>query len=158
MDDGIIYLDFGSNSEILIMYKYTESGLSNIFLKDGYEKFLENNEEFISFIDLEKTHKAISLALCMKPARLSNAEVCFIRKELNLSQSEFDSLLLLEDGATYQIETGLLKQTYRSDFLMRHLLAKHHNEAFSSPEYCSLIEGGDLRENIVISNFTYTWT
>ncbi|EQM48470.1 hypothetical protein D051_0742 [Vibrio parahaemolyticus VPCR-2010] len=140
------------------MYKYTESGLSNIFLKDGYEKFFDNNEEFISFIDLEKTHRAISLALCMKPARLNNAEVCFIRKEMNLSQSEFDSLLLLEDGATYQIETGLLKQNYRSDFLMRHLLAKHHNEAFSSHEYCSLIEGGVLRENIVISNFTYTWT
>ena len=74
------------------MYHYTESGLQNVWLKNGYIVRNTPYGKGVSIHDLEGLHKAICLALTRSP-KLTGAEFRFLRKELGMSQRGIASLL-----------------------------------------------------------------
>lgn len=67
------------------MYHYTESGLSNVWLSNGYTERVIHGEKAVSISDADQLHQAIGCALARK-AQLTGAELRFLRKELGLSQ------------------------------------------------------------------------
>src|SRR5579863_232551 len=80
-------------------YHYTESGLDNIYLVNGFEITpLENGDEEIFIHDLSGLHKAIGLNLIFKQGALSGKEVKFIRTTLDFSQKTLGKIL----GYDYQ--------------------------------------------------------
>jgi DNA-binding transcriptional regulator YiaG len=80
-------------------YHYTESGLDNIYLVNGFEITpLENGGEEIFIHDLSGLHKAIGLNLIFKQGPLSGKEVKFIRTTLDFSQKTLGKIL----GCDYQ--------------------------------------------------------
>lgn len=68
------------------MYHYTESGLQNVWLTNGYKMHRTEYGRGVAIQDVEKLHHAIGKALACQP-RLTGAELRFLRKEMGFSQS-----------------------------------------------------------------------
>ena len=84
------------------MYHYTDCGLNNVWLKNGYETYDTDYGEAVGIHDVEGLHKAIGLHLIANKPRLTGAEVRFLRIELDLSQKGLANLL----GVTEQSVRG----------------------------------------------------
>lgn len=74
------------------MYHYTESGLQNVWLANGYVVRKTPYGEGVAIQDVDGLHKAICKGLVVRP-KLTGAELRFIRKEMGLSQSGLAQLL-----------------------------------------------------------------
>lgn len=74
------------------MYHYTESGLRNVWLANGYTERIIHGEKAVSITDADQLHDAIGRALTRKP-HLTGAELRFLRKELGLSQARIAQLV-----------------------------------------------------------------
>lgn len=74
------------------MYHYTESGLQNIYLANGYKAKKTPHGKAVSISDLEGLHQAIGRHIAAR-GYMTGAEFRFLRKELDLSQTRFGALL-----------------------------------------------------------------
>ena len=74
------------------MYHYTDSGLQNVWLANGFKARKVDGETAIAIVDLDGLHKAIGRSLARK-GHLTGAEFRFLRKELDLSQTRAASLV-----------------------------------------------------------------
>lgn len=105
-------------------YHYLESGLRNIWLKNGYT--VERDAEYgelVSFHDVDGLHRAIGRALALKP-RLTGAEVRFLRREMGLSQRGLGELLGVGDQAVALWEKrGRVPKT--ADRMLRLIYLEH---------------------------------
>jgi len=68
------------------MYHYTESGLSNVYLVNGFEVEDIDGEEYTSIDDMNGLHFAIANAIVDSTRPLTGEEFRFLRIEINLSQ------------------------------------------------------------------------
>jgi DNA-binding transcriptional regulator YiaG len=74
------------------MYHYTECGLQNVWLRNGYRKEKTPHGPAVSFTDVAGLHRLIGRTLALRP-QLTGAEVRFLRKELSLSQAALAQML-----------------------------------------------------------------
>lgn len=74
------------------MYHYTEIGLRNVWLANGYTEKKTAYGKAVAIEDADGLHKAIGRAVAMK-TRLTGSEFRFLRKELDLSQHRLADLL-----------------------------------------------------------------
>lgn len=79
-------------------YHYTESGLDNIWLVNGYKIHKTPYGEGVSIHNTEGLHKAIAFWLINLPKPLTGAELRFIRTDMELTQKNMAGIL----GATEQ--------------------------------------------------------
>lgn len=92
-------------------YHYTESGLRNVWLANGFEVRQTRYGEGIAIHDVFGLHQAIGRALARKAA-LTGAELRFLRKEMNLSQAGLGELVGVTDQAIAKWEkTGRIPKT-----------------------------------------------
>lgn len=68
------------------MYHYTESGLSNVYLKNGFTVEEVDGETYSSIDDIDGLHQAIAEIVVDSKKPLTNEEFKFLRIELNVSQ------------------------------------------------------------------------
>jgi DNA-binding transcriptional regulator YiaG len=78
------------------MYHYTESGLPNVYLTNGFEKISTPYGEAVSIHDLEGLHQALARAIVEKK-EITGAELRFLRKEMGLSQSGLAAFLGVQE-------------------------------------------------------------
>jgi len=69
------------------MYHYTESGLRNIWLANGYREVDTPYGKGVAIERVEELNRAIGVNLATVKPRLTGAEFRFLRKELGLSQA-----------------------------------------------------------------------
>lgn len=106
-------------------YHYTESGLRNIWLANGYTVRKTKYGKGVSIHDVEGLNRAISQALASKP-HLTGAEVRFLRKEMGMTQRGLGELLGVTDQAVAKWEKiGRLPKT--ADRLLRLIYVEHEN-------------------------------
>ena len=79
------------------MYHYQESGLPNIYLENGYREMETAYGRGIAIEDVEGLHRAIAQDLVEGKSALTGAEVRFIRKFLELTQTQLGAFLGVED-------------------------------------------------------------
>lgn len=104
-------------------YRYTESGLTNVWLANGYTIRKTKYGEGVSIHDADGLHRALARALSNKP-RLTGTEVRFLRKEMGLSQRGLGELLGVTDQAVSLWERkGQLPKT--ADRLLRLIYVEH---------------------------------
>ena len=104
-------------------YRYTESGLTNVWLANGYTIRKTKYGEGVTIHDMDGLHRALARALSNKP-RLSGTEVRFLRKEMGLSQRGLGELLGVTDQAVSLWERkGQLPKT--ADRLLRLIYVEH---------------------------------
>lgn len=79
-------------------YHYTESGLPNIWLVNGFTVRKTKYGTGVSIHDIEGLHRVIGRELALRP-RLTGCGVRFLRKEMGLSQRALGELLGVTDQA-----------------------------------------------------------
>ena len=106
-------------------YHYTECGLRNVWLANGFAIRKTNYGEGVSIHDVDGLHRAIGRALANKP-RLTGSEIRFLRKEMSLSQRGLGELLGVADQSVALWEKkGRLPKT--ADRLLRLIYVEHDN-------------------------------
>lgn len=109
------------------MYHYTESGLRNVWLRNGFTVHKTPYGNGVAIEDVAGLHKALALALMMKPGKLSGTEIRFLRKEMEMSQVSLAACL----GANVQTlatwEKGKAKISGPADKMLRIMIKGHFN-------------------------------
>jgi DNA-binding transcriptional regulator YiaG len=86
------------------MYQYRECGLPNVYLVNGYRQIETPYGRGVSIEDVEGLHMAIAHVLVEEEPSLSGPEVRFIRKFLELTQTQLAELLGVEDQSVRRWE------------------------------------------------------
>lgn len=101
-------------------YHYTQSGLDNVWLENGFRIVETPYGRSVAIDDVPGLHRAVGAELVDKPEKLAGNELRFLRLELELTQSRLGELLgkssqtvaLWEKGSNLPDEV---------DFLVRHI-------------------------------------
>jgi putative transcriptional regulator len=107
-------------------YRYTDSGLDNVILENGYEVHETKYGRGVSIHDTEGLHRVIGRWLIELPKLLTGAELRFLRLEMDLSQARLADIL----GSTEQNVRRWEKSRTRpiagpADRLMRALYSQY---------------------------------
>ena len=74
-------------------YHYTECGLSNIYLENGFQYIETSRGQAVSIKDASGLHRAIGLFLVTTKKDLIGEEIRFLRNEMLMSQHTLANLL-----------------------------------------------------------------
>ena len=101
-------------------YRFTESGLDNVVLKDvEFAKCEECGEEAVRIPRLNDLMRALALGVIAKPYELTGEDVRFLRKYLELSAAEFANILSVDKSTLSRWENGDQALGPQSDRLIR---------------------------------------
>lgn len=107
------------------MYHYTESGLRNVWLRNGFTVHKTPYGDGVAIEDVAGLHKALALSLVMKPSKLSGTEIRFLRKEMEMSQAALAACLSANVQTVATWEKGKAKIPGPADKMLR-IMAKGH--------------------------------
>jgi putative transcriptional regulator len=110
------------------MYHYTESGLRNIDLVNGFKQHKTACGKGIAFDNIEGLHREIGRHLCACRPRLTGPEFRFLRHELDLAQAGLATLLGNNEQAVALWEKSKVKVPTWADRLIRALYRGHMGE------------------------------
>jgi DNA-binding transcriptional regulator YiaG len=127
-------------------YHYTECGLNNIHLLNGYKSIKTPRGDAISINDIDGLHRAIGLFLVTSKRDLSGEEVRFLRHEMLMSQNTLAKLLGMSEQAIRRWETGKVGIPKPSESLLR-LLYREHIHDKDGKISTMLKKIADLEEN-----------
>lgn len=103
------------------MYHYTECGLDNVWLENGYTVRSTPYGKGVSIDDADGLHKVIVSTILQKKGRITGKELRFLRVELGLSQENLGRCLGSTDQSVSLWErTGKVPST--TDALVRLLV------------------------------------
>lgn len=98
---------------------YPECGLDDVYLLSGYEICQTPYGEGVTVKNLEGLHEAIGLRLATRKKMLSGKEVRFLRKQMDVTQSELGRLLGLDAQSVARWEKNETKIKGPSERLLR---------------------------------------
>lgn len=110
------------------MYHYTESGLRNVWLVNGFTVTKTNYGKGVSFENVEGLHRSIGKWLCSNSPRLKGPEVRFLRQEMELSQAGLAKLLGNNSQSVALWEKSRGQVPKWADRLLRALYREHMGE------------------------------
>ena len=110
------------------MYHYTESGLRNVWLVNGFKAHKTTHGAGVAFDNIDSLHREIGRWLCANSPRLKGAEFRFLRHELDLSQAALAKLLGNDAQSIALWEKGKVKVPAWADRLTRALYREHAGE------------------------------
>lgn len=85
---------------------YTDCGLDNIFLMNGYDYHEVDEDRYLSVSDIDGLHKAIGLHIVLYKKAPTPQEMRFLRTEMHLSQADLASKLGVTDQSIARWEKG----------------------------------------------------
>ncbi|WP_421857755.1 helix-turn-helix domain-containing protein [Oricola sp.] len=85
---------------------YTDCGLDNIYLSNGFEIEEIDGEQTLSVANLDGLHAAIGLHIVLERKAPSPKELRFLRNELDMSQAELAQVLGVSDQTVARWEKG----------------------------------------------------
>jgi putative transcriptional regulator len=87
-------------------YHYTESGLENIYLVNGFEHIETPRGIAVKITDIKGLHKAIGMIIARERKNLSGREFRFLRHEINMTQQNLANLLGMDIQSVGRWERG----------------------------------------------------
>jgi putative transcriptional regulator len=109
----------------MTMLHYTDCGLDNVYLENGFHRHKNaHGEEGISIEDIDGLHQAIGRDLVESPSELTGAEFRFLRLELDLSQRRLADLINADEQAVRRWEKARTKPVKGSAERMTRVLYK----------------------------------
>jgi DNA-binding transcriptional regulator YiaG len=100
-------------------FAYTACGLDNIFLLNGFRTIYRDGEEYASVTDVEGLHRAIGRHLVLHRKALAPKEIRFLRKTMDLTQSEMAAKLGNDTQSVARWEKGAFGMPGTADKLLR---------------------------------------
>ena len=85
---------------------YTDCGLDNIFLSNGYELETIDGEDYLTVHNLDGLHEAIGLHIVLEKKAPNGGEIRFLRREMGLSQQELSTKLGVSSQSVARWEKG----------------------------------------------------
>jgi DNA-binding transcriptional regulator YiaG len=111
-------------------YHYTESGLDNVWLENGYTKHETAYGVGVSIQDTEGLHRAIGQWIVSLPKPLNGAELRFLRLEMDTTQKNLAGILGADEQAVRRWEKARTKAMNGSaDLLLRALYSEYVNKS-----------------------------
>ena len=101
-------------------YHYTESGLENIYLKNGFA--ISNDPVYgdgVSIVGMKSLHKVIGDSLINLSRILTGKEFRYLRIELDLSQKSLSRMLGVTDQTIARWEKDEVSLPQSNDLLLR---------------------------------------
>jgi DNA-binding transcriptional regulator YiaG len=80
-------------------YHYTQCGLDNVWLENGYSSKTTRYGKAVSVQDVEGLHKLLACKLVEKTSALTGKEFRFVRVQLRLTQEGLAKLMDVTEGA-----------------------------------------------------------
>lgn len=111
--------------------RYTGCGLDDIWLASGYDTDIVDGEPVITVRNLDGLHEAIGRALVRRKKLLSGKEIRFLRKQMDLTQSELARLVGCDAQQVARYEKGQNKMSGPTDRLLRMLYREHLRDEIS---------------------------
>lgn len=141
------------------MYHYTECGLSNIVLANGYNVEIIDDEEYTSIDDMNGLHKAIALAIVESNGALTNEEFKFLRVEMNISQKALGERFDVSEQtiARYEKETKVPRIT---DAALRSLYMESQDKNNPMGFFLDMLadtEAKEAAQEIVMEEVDQNW-
>lgn len=100
-------------------YEYRECGLQGIFLHNGYDIIEHDGERYVSVVDTEGLHRAIGEMLVVNSKELAPSEIRFLRKTMDLTQSELGRWMGKDSQTVARWEKGQTTIPTVADRLLR---------------------------------------
>lgn len=120
------------------MYHYTECGLDNVWLVNGFNKKNTAYGEAVSITEANSLHKLLADDLINKPARLTGKEFRFLRIMLKLSQAAVAKIQgVSEQNISLWERHGKVPKA--NDNLMRLFYMAHESKNHSLRQACERI-------------------
>ncbi len=85
---------------------YTDCGLDNIYLSNGFEVEDIDGEEYVTVQNIDGLHQAIGLHIVLEKKAPNGQELRFLRTEMGLSQLDLASKLGVSDQSVARWEKG----------------------------------------------------
>ncbi len=90
----------------MMFHRIVGTGLPNVFLINGYALEEAEDEQDISYQDLDGLYEAIAAAIANRRAPLTGAEFRFLRRRAGLSQGQAGAMVDKTDQAVAKWEKG----------------------------------------------------
>lgn len=110
------------------MYHYKESGLSYVYLTNGFTVNMMDGEEFVSIDNLYDLHALIGRNIVSQTRPILHEEFKFIRIELNMSQKSLGRLLGVDNQTVARWEKGQSVIPRTADVTLRALYAEFNDD------------------------------
>jgi DNA-binding transcriptional regulator YiaG len=99
---------------------YTQCGLDDVYLVNGFTRELVDDEEYITIQNLDSLWGAIGLHLVTDKKVLAPKEIRFLREHMDLTQAELGELMRVSDQTVARWEKGTTDAFEGpADFLLR---------------------------------------
>lgn len=121
-------------------YHYTESGLDNVWLEDGF--IIEDHKNYgplLSITNVRGLHEAIGRWLVGQPRALNGAEFRYLRTELDLSQKSLAVVLGVTEQAVAKWEK-VRDKSVANKSAERLLRLAYINYLDGKPEFSAVID------------------
>ncbi len=116
---------FYANDKIKEPFHYKGCGLDDIYLTSGYEITTIDGETSVSIKNLDGLLKAIAWHLVDRKKNLEGKEIRFLRKQMDLTQSELGRFIGYDAQTIARYEKGQSEIPGPADRLLRVLYRDH---------------------------------
>lgn len=142
------------------MYHYTESGLSNIYLKNGFVVEEVDGEEYISIDDMNGLHKTIAQVIVDNDRPLNSEEFKFLRIQLNASQKLLGNRFGVSEQTIARYEKGQSDIPRTTDAALRSLFMESLDKNNPVSYFLDLLSDAEAKEaakDILLEEVQHHW-
>jgi putative transcriptional regulator len=106
-------------------FHYTASGLDDVYLLSGYERYETEYGSGISISDVDGLHMAIARNIVLHKKAINGKEIRFLRKQMKLSQEELGDLMGVSSQSVARWEKGEVDIPGPAELSMRAFYISH---------------------------------
>jgi len=128
------------------MYHYTESGLLNVYLKNGVTVEEIDGEEYTSIDDMNVLHSAIAQVVVDSNRPLAYEEFKFLRIEMNVSQKMLATRFGVDEQTIARYEKGQTKIPRTTDAALRALYMESQEQNNPVSYFLDLLSDTEAEE------------
>jgi len=128
-------------------YHYKGCGLEDVWLVSGYDEEVIDGERAVTIRNLDGLHKAIGRFLVRRKKLLSGKEIHFLRKQMDLTQSDLARLLGYNAQQIARYEKDENRMPGPADRLLRMIYRDHTDGTVSIRAVLEQLDELDSRKN-----------
>lgn len=122
---------------------YRDCGLDDIYLVSGYEIVETSEGKGLTIKNLDNLLEAIGLSLAKQKKVLSGKELRFLRKQMDLTQSNLSKLLGVTSQSVARWEKDEIPTPGPADLLVRALFIQHAGKTLNLQSLAKLLDEMD---------------
>jgi DNA-binding transcriptional regulator YiaG len=141
------------------MYHYTESGLDNVWLENGYNEKQTAYGKSVSVDDADGLHQVLAIQITNKKGRITGKELRFLRAMLGLSQDGIAKMIgVTEQSLSLWERTGKVPKS--ADTVVRLLVLERLDGDGKISEVINRINDVErlVNQRIVAKETRHRWT